>query len=98
MTEQDLRAAAAVSNILASATLSKEEVHRILVTRSVSEYPKLEGVPGLNIEPVSWDRMLELVAENTVQSISKLGRHPSGIITYWLFKAKVWEFVRQAQA
>lgn len=75
--------------LMYSDTLSKEEVHRILVTNSTSEFGKLRGVPGISVDPIPWNTASDLVKENTVESLARLGRSPEGIVEYWTFKEKV---------
>lgn len=81
-------------DLMFSDTLTKEEVHRILVTNSTSEFDKLRGVPGIAVDPIPWDTASNLVKENTVDSLAKLGRSPSGIVEYWTFKEKVGDQTR----
>lgn len=78
-----------IHELMFSDTLSKEEVHRILVSNATSEFDKLRGVPGISVDPITWETASALVKENTVDSLAKLGRSPAGLVAYWRFKAEV---------
>ena len=69
--------------------LSADEVARIILGNRTDEFERLRGVPGFQLEPVPWDTVKHLVAENTTESLGKLGRSPAGQVIYWKFKSKV---------
>ena len=69
--------------------LSADEVARIILGNRTDEFERLRGVPGFQLEPVPWDTVKHLVAENTAESLGKLGRSPAGQVIYWRFKTKV---------
>ncbi|CAL5224508.1 g7205 [Coccomyxa viridis] len=68
--------------------LSADEVARIILGNRTDEFERLRGVPGFQLEPVPWDTVKHLVAENTTESLGKLGRSPAGQVIYWRFKSK----------
>jgi hypothetical protein len=55
----------------------------------VDEFERLRPVPGFQLDPVPWEDVKRLVAENTATSLGKLGRAPSGSVLYWRFKDRV---------
>ena len=67
----------------------KELVDAILKDNRTEEFEKLRGAPGICLDPVPWDTARQLVQENSVESLSKLGRHPAGIVQYRSFRSKV---------
>ena len=69
--------------------ITQAEVHRIINENSVHEFYKLEGVPGYRLATLSWQEASGLVNTGTYESLGTLGRHPSAIVIYWSFKAKV---------
>ena len=71
--------------------LTADEVARIILGNKTEEFERLRGVPGFQLEPVPWDTVKQLVAENTTKSLGKLGRSPAGQVTYWRFKTEVIE-------
>ena len=66
-----------------------DEVARIIMGNRTDDFEKLRGVPGFQLEPVPWDTVVQLVAENTTESLGKLGRSPAGQIVYRRYKSKV---------
>ena len=72
-----------------SPPLTPDEVARIILGNRTDEFERLRGVPGFMLEPVPWHTMRHLVAENTTESLGKMGRSPAGQVTYWKFKSKV---------
>ena len=69
--------------------ITPDEVARIILGNRTDEFERLRGVPGFQLEPVPWDIVKQLVAENTTESLGKLGRSPAGQVIYWRFKSKV---------
>ena len=72
--------------------LNADEVARIILGNKTEEFERLRGVPGFQLEPVPWDTVKQLVAENTTDSLGKLGRSPAGQVIYWRFKTKVQSY------
>lgn len=71
------------------APLMPAEVDRIIGNKIEEDYGLLRYTPGFCLEPLSWDRMRQLVEEATEQSLGVLGRHPSDIVIYRAFRAKL---------
>lgn len=71
------------------APITPDEVARIILGNVSDEFERLRGVPGFQLEPVPWKAVKHLVAENTTDSLGKLGRSPAGQVIYWSFKIKV---------
>lgn len=69
--------------------MGPDEVARIILGNRCDEFEKLRGVPGFQLRPVPWETVKQLVAENTTESLGKLGRSPAGQVIYWKFKGKV---------
>ena len=69
--------------------ITPDEVARIILGNRTDEFERLRGVPGFQLEPVPWDSVKQLVAENTTESLGKLGRSPAGQVIYWRFKSRV---------
>lgn len=67
----------------------QEEVDRILNNNLVEEFEKLRGAPGVCLEPFPWAEVKRLIAENSLESLGKLGRSPAGIVVYRQFRKKV---------
>ena len=73
-----------------SEVLDQAEINRIISENSVDEFPKLRGAPGYCLETMPWNQIVELISENTTQSLGTLGRHPSGVVTYRRFRQQVY--------
>ena len=69
--------------------MGPDEVARIILGNRTDEFEKLRGVPGFQLRPVPWETVKQLVAENTTESLGKLGRSPAGQVVYWKFKGEV---------
>ena len=69
--------------------ISKADIERILSENRTSEFYKLEGVPGYRLTTLSWEEASNLAKTATFESLGALGRHPSDIVVYRRFKAKV---------
>lgn len=61
----------------------------VLNNNLVDKFELLRGVPGICLEPVSWGNIKKLVAGSSLEELSSLGRHPSGIVEYRKFRSKV---------
>ena len=55
----------------------------------MDEFERLRAYPGFRLDPMPWEQVILLVAENTTESLCKLGRAPSGSVVYFRFKEKV---------
>ena len=75
-----------------------DEVARIILGNETSEFERLRGVPGFQLDPVPWESVKRLVAENTTESLGKLGRSPAGQVVYWRFKGQVGSLSLYAKA
>lgn len=64
-------------------------VNNILNNNLVDQFSLLRGVPGICLDPLPWDKINDLVAIDTVQSLGTLGRHPAGIVEYRKFRKQV---------
>lgn len=80
---------ATAPQLLGVCGISQTEVDRIIAQNSVAEFDKLEGVPGYCLETTSWKDACRLVRIGTFEALGQLGRHPSHIVVYRQFKAKV---------
>jgi hypothetical protein len=74
-----------------------ELVNYILDNNLTEQFSLLRGAPGICLEPVSWETIKEFVEQNTEQSLAKLGRHPSGIVSYRRYRKQVSQFLPEAQ-
>ena len=55
----------------------------------MEEFERLRANPGFRLDPVPWEQVISLVAENSTESLGQMGRAPSGSVVYFRFKEKV---------
>ena len=80
------------------APITPDEVARIILGNITDQFERLRGVPGFQLDPVPWKTVKHLVAENTTDSLGKLGRSPAGQVIYWKFKTKVGLYMLAIEA
>jgi len=68
-------------------------VNHVLNNNLTDQFSLLRGAPGVCLESVTWEAIKGLVEQNTEQSLAKLGRHPSGIVTYRKYRKQVGNFL-----
>jgi len=64
-------------------------VNHVLNNNLTENFALLRGAPGICLEPKSWGAIKELIDENTEESLAKLGRHPSGIVSYRKYRKQI---------
>ena len=74
---------------LGEAPANQGEAKRIIAENDVAAFERLRGVPGHQLDPVPWARVVELVKENTEAAYGHLGRSPAALVVYHHFKLKV---------
>ncbi|KAK9836003.1 hypothetical protein WJX81_005227 [Elliptochloris bilobata] len=68
---------------------SREEAAHIIAENDVAAFPRLRGVPGHQLEPVPWARVVVLAREATEAALGQLGRSPAALVVYHRFKLQV---------
>jgi hypothetical protein len=76
----------------------KEEVQRIVTSRSTSEYYRLRGVLGYCLGPLSWEKVLELVNNGTPEALREFGWDPETVAKYWSYRKLVSPICHPASA
>jgi len=71
------------------APASREEAARIIAANDEASFWRLRGVPGYQLDPVPWARVVRLVAEGTEAAFGQLGRSPAAVVRYHRFKLSV---------
>ena len=71
------------------APASREEAARIIAANDEASFWRLRGVPGYQLDPVPWARVVRLVAEGTEAAFGQLGRSPAALVRYHRFKLSV---------
>jgi hypothetical protein len=74
------------STNVGGAPASREEAARIIAANDETSFWRLRGVPGYQLDPVPWARVVRLVAEGTEAAFGQLGRSPAALVVYHRFK------------
>ncbi len=66
------------------------------------DWEALRGLPGVRLEPISWEELAVVVADGGEDALGSLGRSPLAIKDYWLNNEQVsrwcsW-WIAQAQS
>ncbi|KAL6782179.1 hypothetical protein ACKKBF_B39360 [Auxenochlorella protothecoides x Auxenochlorella symbiontica] len=50
------------------------------------DWESVRGIPGLRLEPLSWEELREIILDGSPAALGRLGRDPIAQRDYWLFR------------